>query len=489
LARSFEPYSKITNNIETPSLTEFEFQIRQWRALRGRVEMIMNSTTSNSLIQACGRAVSQIEAQIALSSNRSEDARFPRDDEFEPLLAEWARSVSSPLYRIIGVGKPYHRDLIGDAATVAADAIQLNASPELTSRGLSFNLERRSGFIPQAPLPGTVPLYQLISASGQTSMFATDDTETVFAQVNDGWRVPATGRVAGHVFTEPKHGAVPLWRTTCSLGVSSTKGFCETTYPELKSNCKQDPANFQIVDVMHSVGDAAPAVPSWPTAYLPRGMSSGRMTCESTQLGYVLTNNSTPGTRCPIGKTLCGSTCVDTSADAANCGGCGLTCSSGAFCSQGVCGRRADGEPCGTPSECASSVCSQFYPDADGDGYGRSNEVIRVCGTAAPLGYVAAGNDCCDVSDAASRSRSAQIKPGQTAYFEWPAGICGIDWDWNCSGSVETQSNAVIACNTPSGWIGSAPSCGRDGAWTTDAYCNVYGLKYYNSTKRFQACR
>ena len=40
---------------------------------------------------------------------------------------------------------------------------------------------------------------------------------------------------------------------------------------------------------------------------------------------------------CPAGTTDCGGTCIDTSGDEANCGGCGIACGAGETCENGVC--------------------------------------------------------------------------------------------------------------------------------------------------------
>src|SRR5579863_82045 len=43
------------------------------------------------------------------------------------------------------------------------------------------------------------------------------------------------------------------------------------------------------------------------------------------------------GTTCPGTQTACGMDCIDTSSDPTNCGGCGIPCSSGQVCQNGVC--------------------------------------------------------------------------------------------------------------------------------------------------------
>jgi formylglycine-generating enzyme len=80
---------------------------------------------------------------------------------------------------------------------------------------------------------------------------------------------------------------------------------------------------------------------------------------------------------CPVAK--CGSSCVDTQMDTANCGGCGNACVAGEFCMAGVCekpsckaGLQCNGESCckslpvpgGTFPMGRSETGSDAYPDA-----------------------------------------------------------------------------------------------------------------------------
>lgn len=44
------------------------------------------------------------------------------------------------------------------------------------------------------------------------------------------------------------------------------------------------------------------------------------------------------GAGCAVGETACGASCFDFSGDALNCGGCGIVCAAGTTCSAGVCG-------------------------------------------------------------------------------------------------------------------------------------------------------
>ena len=58
-------------------------------------------------------------------------------------------------------------------------------------------------------------------------------------------------------------------------------------------------------------------------------------------------------------------------------------------------GNAIEGQSCFVPGDCASGLCSPFYVDVDGDGYG-TGQAMGFCGTTAPVGYSAQSGDCCD---------------------------------------------------------------------------------------------
>ncbi len=86
----------------------------------------------------------------------------------------------------------------------------------------------------------------------------------------------------------------------------------------------------------------------------------------------------------------------------------------------------------GSTDEDSASGLSDWYADADGDGYGDDDTVVSACD--APSGYVAIGGDC-DDTDAA-------YNPGATE-------SCTTRVDYNCDGSVgytDADGDDVAAC-------------------------------------------
>ena len=104
-----------------------------------------------------------------------------------------------------------------------------------------------------------------------------------------------------------------------------------------------------------------------------------------------------------------------------------------------------DGESCALSSQCASGVCSPFYVDADGDGYGAGSPV-GFCGTATPIGYASQNGDCCDD---ASHAVAKLIHPGAGFQTTSAAGVCNVTWDYDCDGTIETSKQTGM-CDSES---------------------------------------
>jgi len=150
--------------------------------------------------------------------------------------------------------------------------------------------------------------------------------------------------------------------------------------------------------------------------------------------------------------------------------GCSPTCTPTQICVGTKC-LSNDGESCTIASQCASNVCTPFYVDADGDGYG-AGAPTGFCGTSTPIGHATQAGDCCDDS---SFSVAKLIHPGADYQTSSANGACGITWDYDCSGTVETsKSNGLCASasyppnnciTTPRNY--SATVCGMNEATST----------------------
>jgi hypothetical protein len=149
-----------------------------------------------------------------------------------------------------------------------------------------------------------------------------------------------------------------------------------------------------------------------------------------------------------------------------------IPCAANASCQSGAC-LLDNGVSCTAASQCLSNVCTGFYVDADGDGYG-AGPSVGFCGTTPPPGYSTTNTDCCDVV-----TDGFNVHPGQTAWYTSPApASCGSTWDYNCDNAIEQEvtrldASCTPAIGCPSGtyWydIAAVPACGVSG--NTTLYC------------------
>ena len=138
---------------------------------------------------------------------------------------------------------------------------------------------------------------------------------------------------------------------------------------------------------------------------------------------------------CPPPRLDCGGVCVDPLTNDANCGDCANNCSTAQTCMNGKC-VLLDGQPCETGNDCASGVCNVFFRDEDGDGYGTPSSSIAKCSiTAAPPGYASNSRDCCD--NGGNVLLAAKIHPGADFQSTPAGGLCGVTWDYDCSGNID----------------------------------------------------
>lgn len=157
---------------------------------------------------------------------------------------------------------------------------------------------------------------------------------------------------------------------------------------------------------------------------------------EQCQSGQCRIND---GATCSAGGTVCSSSnCSAGRCCPLSCGGGGCNAEGSCECpnaeqfARGAC-RRVDGQTCTANEDCVNG-CTDWFEDADGDGFGNPEGTFRrVCGPQAPaLGVVSNGDDCCDVD--------ARIKPGQAESFRDFIRECPASWkfhDFDCSNTVE----------------------------------------------------
>jgi hypothetical protein len=138
---------------------------------------------------------------------------------------------------------------------------------------------------------------------------------------------------------------------------------------------------------------------------------------------------------CSKDQLMCGGRGINPASSSAHCGGCGNACATAEICSAGRCLLR-DGESCAAPSSCSSGICTNFFRDEDGDGHGAiSSSTGRCTITTPPPGFVTVGDDCCD--NGGNLLAAAKIHPGAGFQTASAGGLCGITWDFDCSGRIE----------------------------------------------------
>jgi HYDIN/CFA65/VesB family protein len=113
-----------------------------------------------------------------------------------------------------------------------------------------------------------------------------------------------------------------------------------------------------------------------------------------------------------------------------------------------------EGEPCDADLQCGSGVCTPFFRDVDGDGFG-SGAAVRLCGAAPPsLEFSSRGDDCCDLvadppGDPSLTTDPQFVNPGITTPDSRRATQCTLPFDFDCDG-VEVPNDLPVpfeACN------------------------------------------
>jgi hypothetical protein len=144
-------------------------------------------------------------------------------------------------------------------------------------------------------------------------------------------------------------------------------------------------------------------------------------------------------------------------------GGTGAAAGSAAGAPAGAgCQACRPGETCVAGAcQCATTV-TEYYADLDGDGHGDPTRKQTACG-AAPVGFVAPSDDCCDSDNGAF--------PGQIRGDGAAATCAEVGFDFDCDGTEELgwpfQSSGVCCTNSEqAGWEGAVPKCGETAQFT-----------------------
>jgi len=149
--------------------------------------------------------------------------------------------------------------------------------------------------------------------------------------------------------------------------------------------------------------------------------------------------------------------------------GCSPSCDSNHTCVSTKC-LLIDGLQCTLASQCASGVCSPFYVDQDGDGYG-TGTAVGFCGTTTPIGYAAQSGDCCDT--ASNLAVAKLIHPGADFQTTSAGGVCGgITWDYDCDGMIETNPKTIMCNPNPPDCTYQVVDYGEDGCGGGPSNCS-----------------
>ena len=150
------------------------------------------------------------------------------------------------------------------------------------------------------------------------------------------------------------------------------------------------------------------------------------------------------------------------------------TCDAGGAC------KLKEQQTCAAAGDCAGGNCTTLYPDADGDSFGDRSATVangkakQTCGGVPGRGWVTSNTDCCDAGDT-----NKAVHPGQTGWFTM-AGPCGIQFDYDCDGTMTMQYPAMGVCDTTTCSVGfvASTACGAmgdfqvcDGAGSASARC------------------
>ncbi len=141
-----------------------------------------------------------------------------------------------------------------------------------------------------------------------------------------------------------RHGLVALSVLALVLALGCDQGFDDATTAPMCMSDMGCPSGTVCVDGVRCEAMPDASIPRSPPRFdlIGPGQRPGRVRRDGGTQADAGTRVRDAGTApptglCATGQTLCGSLCVNLLTDVNNCGGCGVTCIAGQFCSQGFC--------------------------------------------------------------------------------------------------------------------------------------------------------
>jgi hypothetical protein len=188
---------------------------------------------------------------------------------------------------------------------------------------------------------------------------------------------------------------------------------------------------------------------------------------------------------CASGQAFCGGACIDTSADSANCGNCGVACPDGVECNAGTCDLTCDTGmgPCG--NECVDNLTDPSHCGQCSNACETAANQVATCDAGSCVIACADGfGDCnddptdgCEVdllttADHCGVCGAACLGPEQKM-GACAAGVCSLEGEC-LQGYGDCDGDPVNGCEAR--FAGNLANCGACGtACTADQYCATTG--------------
>lgn len=204
--------------------------------------------------------------------------------------------------------------------------------------------------------------------------------------------------------------------------------------------------------------------------------------------GVCVPPRANPSGGCPAGQQRCAGACVNISADAANCGACGVACPSGEVCIAGQCGCPAGTAFCAGTSQCVSTACAvagQVYDSASCACVCPGSQ--QLCnGACVDLSSDVANCGACGTTCTSQPCEQAMCAAGVCGSVPVTGGACvtstnapGVCQNGQCACTPKTCATAGVACGSIPDGCGGELDCGAcpGGQYCNfnQCHCNFYG--------------